>query len=775
MNLEEVKAANRERNTEIVQAAREGYADGNECTSIAAALFKVAEQFRARGVDITQRKVKGHVSTTKALTFAAEEVENVAASLTAEGSNWVRAASEVAGVAVSLERDGVRGVAEQCVSSYRGHSGAVFSCTRPHGHPGVHAHESDQGGYQWPASLDDKLDAAFSEPPLPARSEAEMCAAGFELPNGAVAACYYRAGHEGMHSDGHAEWPTVEDAAADALIAAGAHAERCTARLDDSGPDGGEGVRCTLPAGHEGGHADSDEGLRPEWYSEPPLTDAELPGMWESADFTGGETDAKRWPTDAEITENHRQLTQQDNPDVCGSTSAGEPCALPTGHTGTHIGTRGGRWPQAHALTPHVEGEPVPEGAIKVTVGGSGIPGVDGAAFIAEGEAARMLAGPVGDFSIGTHSVGNRYTAQESGWHVVSAPAQLQRVGSTTVLELNDARPVELSLGVDSMFPGTEPHVVEQRVYMSSGGALATLPLAASTLVIGGPARTAPASLEAPGEPKGYQSASSIETMLDCPMKYRLKYRDRLTESPSWWFEGGKAFHSWVEQTERRLAFSQPHVVEMACDVIAGEAPRDLAEIFEQQITKTADEKGVAPEKWRAAKKGAEGREFWEGLLPDMAARYLLERQATAKDYGIAITPYGLPMLEHEIRLDVAGVPIVGYIDQVRRNLHTGALVIRDLKAGARKPETDFQVGGLYRQALLSLYPDMGPQDVRGEYFMTRKAEVVPAANWTRTAVEHQVASVDAMDRAGIFPAHPSSFCSSCPFRRQCPVMGGEE
>jgi hypothetical protein len=114
--LSAAKRAAVERNTRIVQqVSTVGGFDpqiGGLTELIASALLATAAELRAKGEEMKAARRKGHVSTKAALDFAAGELGEVAESLALDGVDdaamaAIRGASEIAGVGVSMNLDGV--------------------------------------------------------------------------------------------------------------------------------------------------------------------------------------------------------------------------------------------------------------------------------------------------------------------------------------------------------------------------------------------------------------------------------------------------------------------------------------------------------------------------------------------------------------------------------------------------------------------------------------------------------------------------------------------
>lgn len=273
-------------------------------------------------------------------------------------------------------------------------------------------------------------------------------------------------------------------------------------------------------------------------------------------------------------------------------------------------------------------------------------------------------------------------------------------------------------------------------------------------------------------------SHSQIETLGNCMLKYRLKYLDKVpTGAPAWWNVGGTTFHECVREIEQNKLF-HPHV--------SGPDENNMvANLWDRHWLTTSFSAVMTnpnhpPETWRAAKGGTEGQHWWNEQGPEMLHRYLRGRADSAREGNVIAS-------EAQFELDVDGVPLIGFIDQVKET--PGRWVIIDLKTGPRKPADTLQLG-IYAHAWrklgsLGAPAATAPGDskeplplaapVSGRYYMARQGEygeshdVLVRHPWQE--IVHRTHEVVRARKAGVFPAHVSSFCASCEVKRACPIM----
>lgn len=320
-------------------------------------------------------------------------------------------------------------------------------------------------------------------------------------------------------------------------------------------------------------------------------------------------------------------------------------------------------------------------------------------------------------------------------------------------------------------------------------------PMTYAELLTPVPAATLPAHL----------SHSQLETLADCPTKYRAqRLAERtvpaaaVTEIPQWALIGGTAFHAIVEHVEEFWAAhpNDPFDVVTADE----ESGRLWSEAFDAEVQKIEASSPVPRARWRASKAGAEGETWWRASGPEMIKRYLAARP----DEPTAHLPTGInaldglplqkPSIEIELIADVptpyGPMPYRAVLDRVtvRPDGDGGrapdtlgiaaTLVIRDYKTGDRMPPDVSQLGE-YAQLLRFLGV---PREVKilGTFFNARKGTWTPevdleAAGYTAEWFIYRVTAAQGQKLAlttGPTPVRPSSFCGGCAVRWACPVKG---
>lgn len=271
-------------------------------------------------------------------------------------------------------------------------------------------------------------------------------------------------------------------------------------------------------------------------------------------------------------------------------------------------------------------------------------------------------------------------------------------------------------------------------------------------------------------------SHSQSETVGDCATKYRLQRVEALPEIPQWANIGGSAFHTFAEDVERAVAATgqAPAIDDAGLTLL-------WQQHFEAQIAKVQASTTVPISKWRASRKGAEGRQWWEVNGPLMLRRYLDARPA---DQSITIDSGGAPAIEWEFMADVptpyGPIPFKVVIDRVTVTAD-GTLMIRDYKSSYERPTDTTQLGEYAHMLLLSGANLHGATRIMGTYFDARRGEWTEPVDLLQAhpfeAFQYRVTAAHAQKRAlttGPTPARPSTYCGGCAVRYACPIMAAK-
>lgn len=249
-----------------------------------------------------------------------------------------------------------------------------------------------------------------------------------------------------------------------------------------------------------------------------------------------------------------------------------------------------------------------------------------------------------------------------------------------------------------------------------------------------------------------HRSVSQVEQYEKCPHAYYLQRIERAWQRPAAWLSQGLAVHKAVEMYERA---DRQMTVEAAQDVYRSE--------YVSQTDRLAGD-GVAVAHWfpSGPYTGPVDVERRYRLGLDQIERYDTWVRSHPDDV-IWITPDGEPAIELEFRVDLDGVEVLGYIDQVLDGFGP-----RDVKSG-NKPGGSFQLG-VYDVALAEQYgiPAFGS----GDYWLGKTGRATNAYDlsvWSRDAIADRVGAADAAIKAEKWDPTPSAdACRMCSVQRAC-------
>ncbi|MCC3775178.1 PD-(D/E)XK nuclease family protein [Streptomyces sp. UNOB3_S3] len=247
------------------------------------------------------------------------------------------------------------------------------------------------------------------------------------------------------------------------------------------------------------------------------------------------------------------------------------------------------------------------------------------------------------------------------------------------------------------------------------------------------------------------RSVSQTEQYEKCAWRYYLQRVERVTPRPAAWSHHGTAFHAAAEAVERS-----------GRTMTAEEAVALFSELYSAAVNTSLEEEPNT-DRWLAA-----------GVTPgeDIERRYRMGQEQTARYVAwtqeqqpeIWTTPSGQPALELEFLVELGGVRVRGFIDQVTVEPdHT--LRIRDLKTGTTKSHFQLET---YKVAVEQAY------DVpvaRGDWYLAKNGNLsrpVQLNQVTAEEVGERFAAMDAGVRRGDFPAKPGFQCRFCDVSHAC-------
>ena len=259
---------------------------------------------------------------------------------------------------------------------------------------------------------------------------------------------------------------------------------------------------------------------------------------------------------------------------------------------------------------------------------------------------------------------------------------------------------------------------------------------------------------------KPHRSVSQYNSYYRCPYSYYLGRIAKKWQRPAAWLPQGSAVHEAVEKWEKS-----------GRQMSVEEAQRAFAESYERHVDRYCNDGDNATpnfEYWsRSGPYGGEAdleRRFLIGM--EQVEKYI--RWATSHPEEVVwINEDGTPGIELEFDIDLYGVRVRGFIDQVLPNDCGSEVIVRDLKTG-NKPGDDFQLG-VYKVALEEQYGVFAPT---GDYWMARTGKPTypyDLSDWTRERVSAAFAELEENIRAERFEPDPEpSKCRFCDVAASC-------
>jgi RecB family exonuclease len=259
-------------------------------------------------------------------------------------------------------------------------------------------------------------------------------------------------------------------------------------------------------------------------------------------------------------------------------------------------------------------------------------------------------------------------------------------------------------------------------------------------------------------------SYSSYHTYLECPLRWKFLYVDRLPEVPRGYFTFGRVVHSVLEELVR------PLVVPTARRVKEGDAQRTLDE-WHPEGTALPPELTLSREQLLTAYDRAWLAEGYTS--PEEEARYkTLGRELLLRYYERLVRdrPHPVAVEEHlEARWN--GIPVHGYIDRIDRT-PAGGLDIVDYKTSRElsgEDARDSEQLSIYQVLVESNYTE--PVEGLTLYHLRSLTphRVPPRAPGALLALHDRMGTVADGIRTEAFEPTPGRHCSRCDFQSRCP------
>lgn len=256
------------------------------------------------------------------------------------------------------------------------------------------------------------------------------------------------------------------------------------------------------------------------------------------------------------------------------------------------------------------------------------------------------------------------------------------------------------------------------------------------------------------------RSHSQFSQYKRCGHEYEHERVLRTPQPPAAWFTQGTAVHAAIEAFEKSgRIMTKVQAVDAYVEAWAEEQEKKLK--VEPDI-----------EKWRIVGRKRPSKDLEDRYLE--GHRQVVGYIDYVKSSGETIwtLPDGSPAVEVRFTIELAGVPVIGYIDQIIEHPDLG-LMVRDIKTGTKLPSDPLQLV-LYKMAMQIQF---GADIQYGDYWMGKNLAPTPPY-WLGSVdpawLANQYRQMDIAERNGVYLANPGDHCRICGFKEQCFIFGGK-
>ena len=263
-------------------------------------------------------------------------------------------------------------------------------------------------------------------------------------------------------------------------------------------------------------------------------------------------------------------------------------------------------------------------------------------------------------------------------------------------------------------------------------------------------------------------SFSQLQTYLDCGVKFKLSYIDKVPREPQGALIGGSLIHRIIELSEREewwfddANFMSEYVDPEGNVDAPGVAIRAFLKGFDSDI---AEAGGVDAIRWGGRGQG-EDYAWWRKQGEFMLRRYQQTRM-TMFNSGWETIPGGT---EQRVEAHLPGVstPVVGYLDKFMMH-EAGEPVIVDWKTGriGNADPRQFATYSRLKQEITGILVTRGIAVFLRAADAERRVGAVTFAGLVDRMPQSYADLVRGIE-AGIFAPRPSDFCKSCAVRASC-------
>lgn len=223
---------------------------------------------------------------------------------------------------------------------------------------------------------------------------------------------------------------------------------------------------------------------------------------------------------------------------------------------------------------------------------------------------------------------------------------------------------------------------------------------------------------------RSHRSVSQLLGYSSCSERFRLERIARVPQRPAAWAFGGNAVHAGIEAWENSGRKMSPAEVE---DVVVIE--------YRERANALLEDWGVDQFLTGGRKKGEDDLSDREDKAIMQAIDYISWAQSQSHLWSIEAS-------EVKFEIELGGVPLVGYIDQVVKWAN-GELSVRDLKSGNKVPGSPVQLA-VYAHAVQEIY---GVNVKLGEFAKLMNPNGRSSASQTVQLIEYDLTKEPTFDK----------------------------
>lgn len=179
-----------------------------------------------------------------------------------------------------------------------------------------------------------------------------------------------------------------------------------------------------------------------------------------------------------------------------------------------------------------------------------------------------------------------------------------------------------------------------------------------------------------------HRSISQFQSFAKCSEAYRLERLTDVKGLPAGWFVMGTATHEAIEEWEKSSReLTDEETLNVFNNAYINEANRLMEDFPDEELWMTG-----------GRKKGFDDLEDRQEIGGYQVQEYLQWARSEEDFWEVLHT-------EHKFTIELGGIEVLGYIDQIKRFKPTGELYPADLKSGSNLPESNLQLA-VYARAM---------------------------------------------------------------------------